>query len=183
MLWPPPAWPAAGRTWPRQHGASSGVNFWILQVFGYRFAPRYRDVYKKLDTLVGFKLPSQYGEGLIKPTRHVNETLIVREWPAVQRILASLAQQDVTQATVVCKLASYVRQNQTRKALWELEHLCRTLYLLDLVDDVHLRQSVYQALNRGKPIIAFGALVRLSTEGSSASKPKPSSRSGTNARA
>jgi len=136
------------------HGTNQ-VNFWILHVFGYRFAPRYRDLHKKMDTLVGFKPPSQYGEGLIKPARHVNETLIVREWPAIQRILASLAQKDVTQATVVRKLASYVRQNQTRKALWELEHLCRTLYLLDFVDDVNLRQSVQQALNRGEAYHRF----------------------------
>jgi len=61
----------------------------------------------------------------------------------------------VTQATVVRKLASYVRQNQTRKALWELEHLCRTLYLLDFVDDVNLRQSVQQALNRGEAYHRF----------------------------
>jgi len=136
------------------HGTNQ-VNFWVLHVFGYRFAPRYRDVHKKMDTLVGFKPPSQYGEGLIKPARHVNETLIVREWPAIQRILASLAQKDVTQATVVRKLASYVRQNQTRKALWELEHLCRTFYLLDFVDDVNLRQSVQQALNRGEAYHRF----------------------------
>ncbi len=136
------------------HGTNQ-VNFWILHVFGYRFAPRYRDLHKKMDTLVGFKPLHQYGEGLIKPARHVNETLIVREWPAIQRILASLAQKDVTQATVVRKLASYVRQNQTRKALWELEHLCRTLYLLDFVDDVNLRQSVQQALNRGEAYHRF----------------------------
>jgi TnpA family transposase len=35
------------------HGTNQ-VNFWILYVFGYRFAPRYRDLYKKMDTLVGF---------------------------------------------------------------------------------------------------------------------------------
>jgi TnpA family transposase len=45
--------------------------------------------------------------------------------------MASLAQKDVTQATIVRKLASYERQNQTKKALWELENICRTLYILD----------------------------------------------------
>ena len=42
------------------------------------------------------------------------------------------------------------RQNQTKKALWELENLCRTLYILELMDDVQLRQSVQKALNRGE---------------------------------
>jgi hypothetical protein len=35
--------------------------------------------------------------------------LIVKEWPNIQRILASLAQKDVTQATIVRKLSSYAR--------------------------------------------------------------------------
>jgi len=50
-----------------------------------------------------------------------------------------LAQKDVTQATIVRKLASYERQNQTKKALWELEDVCRTLHILELIDDVQLR--------------------------------------------
>jgi len=64
--------------------------------------------------------------------------------------MASLAQKDVTQATIVRKLSSYVRQNKTMKALWELENICRTLYILDFIDDVELRQSVQKALNRGE---------------------------------
>ena len=38
--------------------------------------------------------------------------------PNIQRIMASLAQKDITQATIVRKLSSYARQNQTKKALW-----------------------------------------------------------------
>jgi TnpA family transposase len=69
--------------------------------------------------------------------------------------MASLAQKDVTQATIVRKLSSYVRQNQTKKALWELENICRTLYILDFIDDVELRQSVQKALNRGEAYHRF----------------------------
>jgi hypothetical protein len=61
----------------------------------------------------------------------------------------------VTQATVVRKLASYARQNQTCKALWELENICRTIYILDFIDDVELRRSVQRALNRGEAYHRF----------------------------
>jgi TnpA family transposase len=131
------------------HG-SNQVNFWILHTFGYRFAPRYRDLHKKIDAMVGFKHPSHYNDLLIKPSRKVCDELIKKEWPNIQRIMASLAQKDVTQATIVRKLSSYSRQNQTKKALWELENICRTLYILDFIDDVELRQSVQKALNRGE---------------------------------
>ena len=35
------------------HGTNQ-VNFWILHAFGYQFAPRYRDLHKKMDTWSGF---------------------------------------------------------------------------------------------------------------------------------
>ena len=76
--------------------------------------------------------------------------MIVKEWPNIQRILASLAQKDVTQATVVRKLSSYTRQNQTKKVLWELDNIRRTIHILDFIDDPNLRQSVQKALNRGE---------------------------------
>lgn len=131
------------------HGTNQ-VNFWILHTFGYCFAPRYRDLHKKMDTLVGFKHSNAHGDFLIKPSRKTYGDLIEKEWPNIQRIMASLAQKDVTQATIVRKLASYTRQNQTKKALWELENICRTLYILEFIDDVELRQCVQKALNRGE---------------------------------
>jgi TnpA family transposase len=131
------------------HGTNQ-VNFWILYAFGYRFAPRYRDLHKKMDSLIGAKHPRHYGDVVIKPTRQANRELIEQEWPNIQRIMVSLAQKDATQATIVRKLSSYARQNQTKKALWELENICRSIYILDFIDDVALRQSVQAALNRGE---------------------------------
>jgi len=101
-------------------------------------------------SLVGFRHPGHYADRLIKPSRKTFDALILKEWPNIQRILASLAQKDVTQATVVRKLSSYTRQNQTKKALWELDNIRRTIYILDFIDDPNLRQSVQKALNRGE---------------------------------
>ncbi len=131
------------------HGTNQ-VNFFILHVFGYQFAPRYRDLQKKMDGLVGAHPPSHYATSLIKPARKTFDALIVKEWPTIQRILASLAQKDVMQATIVRKLSSYARQNQTKKALWELDAMRRTIHMLDFIDDPVLRQSVQTALNRGE---------------------------------
>lgn len=53
------------------------------------------------------------------------------------------------------KLSSYVRQNQTKQALWELDNICRSLYILNFIDDVDLRQSVQRALNGGEAFHRF----------------------------
>ena len=131
------------------HGTNH-VNHIILFTFGYQFAPRYRDLHKVMTSLVGFNSLGHYDHYLIKPSRKTSDMLIIKEWPNIQRILASLAQKDVTQATVVRKLSSYARQNQTKKALWELDSICRTNHILDFIDNVELRKSVQKALNRGE---------------------------------
>ncbi len=131
------------------HGANQ-VNYIILDVFSYEFAPRYRDLHKKMIGLVGFHQLSHYADYLIKPARKALEPLIVKEWPNVQRIFASLAQKEVTQATIVRKLSSYARQNQTKKALWEFDNILRTIHILNFIDDPVLRQRIQKALNRGE---------------------------------
>ncbi|WP_018606101.1 Tn3 family transposase [Uliginosibacterium gangwonense] len=110
------------------HGTNQ-VNFWILHTFGYGFAPRYKDLHKKTEKLIGFEHPNHYSNDfLIKPARKVNEEIIAIEWPNIQRVMASLAQKDTSQATIVRKLSSYLRQNQTKKALRELDNICRSIF-------------------------------------------------------
>lgn len=60
------------------HGTNQ-VNFFILRAFEYQFAPRYRDLHKKMDGLVGFYHLSHYGNALIKPSRKVFDKLIIKE--------------------------------------------------------------------------------------------------------
>jgi TnpA family transposase len=132
------------------HGTNE-VNFALLHVFGYQFAPRYRDLQEKVQhVLYGFKHPSQYGTVLLKPIRKINTRLIVEEWEQIQRILVSLALKTTTQSIIVGKLSAYARKNKTRRALWEYDNILRSLYLLDYIDSPPLRRNVQRALNRGE---------------------------------
>jgi TnpA family transposase len=139
------------------HGANE-VNFVILAAFDYQFAPRYRHVRDKMDTLYGFKHPSKYDkEYLLKPSSKANTKLILAEEDNIRHILASLAKKVTSQSVIVGKLSSYARKNRTKKALWELDNLYRSRYLLDYVDSVRLRRNVQRALNRGE---SYHKLVR-----------------------
>ncbi|MEL6472407.1 MAG: Tn3 family transposase, partial [Cyanobacteria bacterium J06623_4] len=133
------------------HGTNE-VNFALLSFFGYEFAPRYRDLYSRVSTsLYGFQHPSQYdADDILKPIRKINTTLIVDEWENIQRILVSLALKTVTQSVIVGKLSSYARKNRTKRALWEYDNIIKSLYLLDYIDSLTLRQNVHRVLNRGE---------------------------------
>ena len=58
---------------------------------------------------------------------------------------------------IIGKLSSYARKNRTKKALWELDSLYRSRYLLNYVDSLRLRRNVQRALNRGE---SYHKLVR-----------------------
>jgi TnpA family transposase len=49
------------------HGTNA-VNFALLHLFGYQFAPRYRDFYDQVrTTLYGFKHPRHYTTDVLRP--------------------------------------------------------------------------------------------------------------------
>lgn len=106
---------------------------------------------RKATKLVGFTSANQYpSDYVIKPSRLVNEELILTEASNLQRIFASMALKTTTQCTLVRKLSSYARRNRTKKALWELDNICMSLYVLEYIDDLTLRRNVQRALNRGE---------------------------------
>jgi len=101
----------------------------ILYLFGYQFAPRYKDIYDRVSkSLYGFKHPTQYDEGLIiKPVRKINTNLIVEEWENIQRIILSLALKTTTQSIIIGKLSAHARKNKTKRALWEYDNIVKSL--------------------------------------------------------
>jgi TnpA family transposase len=132
------------------HGTNQ-VNFAILSMFGYQFAPRYRNIRDKTNTLYGFKDISEYDEKfLLKPACKVNKSLILEEEDNIQHIFASLALKVTSQSVIISKLSAYARNNRTKKALWELDNIQRSSYLLTYIDSMMLRRNVQRVLNRGE---------------------------------
>ena len=115
------------------------------------FAPRYKNLPRKMATsLYGFQHPRQYSDVLLAPIRKIDTELIVAEWDNLLRIFASLALKTTSQQIIVRKLSAYARRNSTRQALWELDRIISSLYMLEYVDSPELRQHVQRALNRGE---------------------------------
>ena len=130
------------------HGTNE-LNFALLHLFGYQFAPRYKDIYGTVNQLLyGFKHPSRYGDILLKPKRKISPQYIIDDWENVQRIMLSLALKTTSQNIIVSKLSAFPRTNKTKRALWEYDSIIRSLYLLDYIDSPPLRQNVQHALNR-----------------------------------
>lgn len=83
------------------HGANQ-INFALLHLFGYKFAPHFKDIYETVTkSLYGFKHPSQYPDYQIKPIHKINQKLITKEWENITRIVLSLANKATTQKSLL----------------------------------------------------------------------------------
>lgn len=130
---------------------SNQVNFVIFYFKGVDYAPCYRRLSKKTENIFGFNALNMYNENyLIKPSQKVNEKIIIDSWSEIQAIMASLMSQESSPSVIVRKFCSHLQKSKTKNALWELNNILRSIYLLRYVDDPLLRRVVRVALNRGE---------------------------------
>ena len=133
------------------HGINQ-VNFAILDMFAYQFAPRYKNISSKVKTIYSFQQPSKYKDYLLKPKRIIKENLIIEEWDNFQRILASLGIKTTTQSTIIKKLSSTKRNNRTKSAIVEYDNIVETYHKLRYIDDPVFQKQINTVLNRGEHV-------------------------------
>eukprot|EP01086_Lenisia_limosa_P011649 TRINITY_DN379_c0_g1_i10.p1 TRINITY_DN379_c0_g1~~TRINITY_DN379_c0_g1_i10.p1 ORF type:complete len:1007 (-),score=93.96 TRINITY_DN379_c0_g1_i10:801-3821(-) len=130
------------------HGVNH-VNFALLDLFGYRFAPRYARVGKVINEL--FNITEDENQRVkLSLRKPINTKRIIDHWDTIQRIAVSLAQRKTSQATLVRKLSGYKHNHPLLEALTEYNRLLKAQYLLNYIDDASLRNHVQRALNRGE---------------------------------
>lgn len=130
------------------HGVNH-VNFALLDLFGYTFAPRYAQFGTVISDLFDVS-EGDDNKATLSLKKPINTALIIDEWVTIQRIIISLQKKTITQTTLVRKLSGYSQNHPLLKALTEYNRMLKAMYLLDYIDDASLRTYVQRALNRGE---------------------------------
>ena len=130
--------------------------FALMHLLGFRFAPRIRDLG---DTKL-FIPKGDASYDALNPmisSEKLNIKQIRAHWEDILRLATSIKQGTVTASLMLRKLGSYPRQNGLAVALRELGRIERTLFILEWLQSVELRQRVQAGLNKGE---ARNALAR-----------------------
>ena len=137
--------------------------FALMQLLGYRFAPRIRDLADRRLYIPG--AASQYPtlEGMVGA--RINVRHIRAHWDEILRLATSIKQGTVTASLMLRKLGSYPRQNGLAIALRELGRIERTLFALDWMQNIDLRRRVQVGLNKGEAKNALARAVFLNRLG------------------
>ena len=129
--------------------------FGLCHLFGFRFAPRIRDIKeRKLYLLPDQKAPASLAPlvGGVIDTEH-----IAAHWDQLLRLATSIRTGTTTSSAMLKKLSAYPRQNGLAKALREMGRIERTLFTLDWIKNPDLRRRAHLGLNKGE---ARNALAR-----------------------
>ncbi|MCD8524416.1 MAG: transposase [Gammaproteobacteria bacterium] len=76
--------------------------------------------------------------------------MIKKHWPELVPILTSLLSHDVSQEDIIKTLSSHEYKSGVKDALWELNHILKSIHLLKYIDDIQYRRDIRTSLNRGE---------------------------------
>lgn len=138
-------------------GGSSDQVFGLMPFFGFRFAPRLRDLKERKLHLP----PGMSCDPLITPmvdaANPVDIDHIAAHWDELLRMATSIRSGTVTASAMLRKLSAFPRQNGLAVALRETGRLDRSLFMLNWLRDLDLRRRAQGGLNKGE---ARNALAR-----------------------
>jgi TnpA family transposase len=106
------------------------MNFALLDLFGYTFAPRYAQFGKVIEKM--FNISESKDQSVrLSLKKSIKTELIIKQWNTIQRIAISLQEKSITQATLVHKLSDYSQNHPLLRALTEYNRMIKAMYLLD----------------------------------------------------
>ena len=161
----------AGRRIREQYADTGGFTdhvFAVTSLLGYRFIPRMRDLpSKRLHVFEPRRVPQRL-TGLTG--NKIREDVIVRNWPDILRVAATLASGAFPPSQLLRKLAAYPRQHELPVTLREIGWVERTLFIVDWLLDADMQRRANTGLNR--PEIRAKLITRSRTRSGSGARAK-----------
>ena len=146
---------------PEEHAVDTGgVSdhvFGLMPFFGYRFAPRMRDLKDRRLHLPPGMAVDPLLVPLVDEKNPVDIVHAAAHWDELLRMATSIRSGTVTASAMLKKLSAYPRQNGLAVALREIGRLDRGLFMLNWLRDINLRRRTQGGLNKGE---ARNALAR-----------------------
>ncbi len=124
------------------------ANFALMHWFGGKLYPRFTNINTQCNHLYAEADRAVYKKYKIQPIGFINRSLIEKEWPNLQRIIATLGLKETTQSILVKKLCTYQQDQKTRDALFEFDKLIRSIHTLKCLLNSTIQRNTHRSQNR-----------------------------------
>ena len=137
----------------------SEIVFGACHLLGISFAPRIKNFKKQQLYSFEKRLVLKELGYTILPSERINNRLIAQNWDEILRFITTIKLRHTSASQLFRRLSSYSRQHPLYKALKEFGKIIKTLFLLNYIDDLELRQNVRKQLNKLESSNKFGKAV------------------------
>lgn len=129
------------------HGYTEAI-FATMYLLGFDFAPRIARLDKQ--KIYSFGKMNLYKSKNYKvlPDGNINTDLIEENWDTIIQMITSIKLKTTSASQVFKRLNSYSKQHTVYQALKELGKIIKSIFVLRYIDDVQLRQSIQEQLNK-----------------------------------
>jgi len=137
----------------------SEIIFGLTHLLGISFAPRIKNL--KDQNLYSFRKVSELKRLAykIRSQKKINTKVIEKNWDNILRFVATIKLKHTTASQLLYRLNSYSKQHPLYQALKEFGRIIKTIFLLNYIDDVKLRQAIEKQLNKSENINKFAKAV------------------------
>ncbi|MGB0360437.1 MAG: Tn3 family transposase [Endozoicomonas sp.] len=135
------------------------INFVALDAIDVNYIPSIKNIREASKSLYTSHSIDDL-EGPLQPVGTINEELIRTQSRSIKRVLLSLVLQENTQSHLIRKLNSHTRYARLRAALYEYNKIFKSIHILNLIDDRHLRKAIRTARNRTESYHQLQSLIR-----------------------
>ena len=130
-----------------KHGTNV-FNFALFDLIDLLFAPRIPKPHN--EELWGFGKAEDYEGFLVKPTKFVDEQLLIDEADNIKRIMASFLTGHVAPHMILQKMGEQAYTSKTKTALMQYNNLIKSRHILRMIHEPNYRHAIEKALNRGE---------------------------------
>ena len=137
--------------------------FAFSYLFGIKLMPRIRS-WKELKMYRPIKGARYKNIDALFCEASIDWNLITLHWKDLMQVVLSIKYGKISSSFILSKLNSYNYRNRLYKAFQELGKALRTMYLLDYISDMDLRQTVTACTNKAESYNQFSDWIRFGSK-------------------
>jgi TnpA family transposase len=143
-------------------GQSAPV-FALAYLLGIKLMPRIRNWHDLVFFRPNKETTYEYIDALFKDA--IDWNLIETHWKNLLRVVLSIKAGKISSLTLLRKLGNYSRKNRLYQAFRELGRVVRTVFLLDYISDLGLREQITATTNKVEAYDGFSKWLFFGGEG------------------
>lgn len=138
------------------HGYSE-IIFAISHLLDIKFAPRIKNIKEQvLSSFSNIAKDLKSKSYHIVPSYKIRTNIIKDNWELILRLVASINSKEFKASTILKRLNSYNIQHKLQDAIKEFGRIIKSMFILEYIDKVELRQDIEKQLNKGELGNKFG---------------------------